>query len=68
LSQFHFHRPFSAWAALTPKDFLRCLTLAHAKEWLRKGDSAMDVAFMSGLSDPGRLHDLCINLGRLRPA
>ncbi len=27
LSQFHFHRLFSSWAAITPKDFLQCLTL-----------------------------------------
>jgi AraC-like DNA-binding protein len=60
LSPFHFHRLCSAWAAITPEDFLQCLLLAHAKELLSKGDSVMDVALMSGLSGPGRLHDLCL--------
>lgn len=67
LSPFHFHRLFSAWAAITPKDFLQCLTLAHAKELLRKGESVLDAALTSGLSGPGRLHDLCINLEAASP-
>ena len=67
LSPFHFHRLFSAWAAITPKDFLQCLTLAHAKELLRKGESVMAVALQSGLSGPGRLHDLCISLEAASP-
>lgn len=37
LSPFHFHRLFSAWAGITPKDFIQCLTLNHAKELLRQG-------------------------------
>ena len=67
LSQFHFHRLFSAWAGVTPKDFLQCLTLAHAKELLRAGNSILDVALESGLSGPGRLHDLCVNLEAASP-
>jgi len=31
LSPFHFHRLFSSWAGITPKDFLQCLTLTHVK-------------------------------------
>ena len=67
LSQFHFHRLFSAWAAITPKDFLQCLTVAHAKELLREGGSILDVALSAGLSGPGRLHDLCVNLEAASP-
>jgi AraC family transcriptional regulator of adaptative response/methylated-DNA-[protein]-cysteine methyltransferase len=67
LSPFHFHRLFSAWAAITPKDFLQCLTLSHAKELLRRGESVMDAALLSGLSGPGRLHDLCISLEAASP-
>ena len=37
LSPFHFHRLFSSWAGVTPKDFLQCLTLEHAKALLRQG-------------------------------
>jgi AraC family transcriptional regulator of adaptative response/methylated-DNA-[protein]-cysteine methyltransferase len=67
LSQFHFHRLFSSWAAITPKDFLQCLTFSHAKELLKRGNSVLDVALMSGLSGPGRLHDLCVNLEAASP-
>ncbi|MFZ2197667.1 MAG: methylated-DNA--[protein]-cysteine S-methyltransferase [Thermodesulfovibrionales bacterium] len=67
LSQFHFHRMFSSWAAITPKDFLQCLTLSHARELLKKGKSVLDVALTSGLSGPGRLHDLCVNLEAASP-
>jgi AraC family transcriptional regulator of adaptative response/methylated-DNA-[protein]-cysteine methyltransferase len=67
LSQFHLHRLFSAWAGITPKDFLQCLTLAHAKELLRQGESVLDSALVTGLSGPGRLHDLCVNLEAASP-
>jgi AraC family transcriptional regulator, regulatory protein of adaptative response / methylated-DNA-[protein]-cysteine methyltransferase len=67
LSRFHFHRLFSAWAGITPKDFLQCLTLAHAKELLRRGESILDAALDAGLSGPGRLHDLCVSLEAASP-
>jgi AraC family transcriptional regulator of adaptative response/methylated-DNA-[protein]-cysteine methyltransferase len=67
LSPFHFHRLFSTWAGITPKDFLQCLTLAHAKALLRAGDNILDSALESGLSGPGRLHDLCVNLEASSP-
>jgi len=67
LSPFHFHRLFSTWAGVTPKDFLQCLTLAHAKELLRDGENILDAALESGLSGPGRLHDLCVQLEAASP-
>src|SRR5436305_14938770 len=62
LSPFHFHRLFAAWAGVTPKDFTQCLTLSHARDLLRGGESVMNVALDTGLSGPGRLHGLCVNL------
>jgi len=67
LSPFHFHRLFSRWAGVTPKDFLQCLTLAQVKESLRNGASILDSALDAGLSGPGRLHDLCVNLDAASP-
>jgi AraC family transcriptional regulator of adaptative response/methylated-DNA-[protein]-cysteine methyltransferase len=67
LSPFHLHRLFSTWAGVTPKDFLQCLTLVHAKELLRRGESILEAALESGLSGPGRLHDLCVNLEAATP-
>src|SRR5438105_1093085 len=67
LSPFHFHRLFSSWAGVTPKDFLQCLTLEHVKELLRNGDNVLDAALNAGLSGPGRLHDLCVTLEAASP-
>jgi AraC family transcriptional regulator of adaptative response/methylated-DNA-[protein]-cysteine methyltransferase len=67
LSPFHFHRLFTSWAGITPKDFLQCLTQSHARELLRKGKAILDVAMDTGLSGPGRLHDLCVNLEAASP-
>jgi AraC family transcriptional regulator of adaptative response/methylated-DNA-[protein]-cysteine methyltransferase len=67
LSPFHFHRLFSSWAGVTPKDFLQCLTLEHVKALLRDGDSVLDAALGAGLSGPGRLHDLCVTLEAASP-
>ena len=67
LSPFHFHRLFSAWAGVTPKDFLQCLTLEHVKHLLRNGDNVFDAALNAGLSGPGRLHDLCVTLEAASP-
>jgi AraC family transcriptional regulator, regulatory protein of adaptative response / methylated-DNA-[protein]-cysteine methyltransferase len=67
LSPFHFHRLFSIWAAITPKDFLQCLTLEHAKDLLRQGQSVFDAALSTGLSGGARLHDLCITLEAATP-
>jgi AraC family transcriptional regulator, regulatory protein of adaptative response / methylated-DNA-[protein]-cysteine methyltransferase len=67
LSPFHFHRLFSRWAGVTPKDFLQCLTARHARELLRRGVSVLDTALRTGLSGPGRLHDLCVQLEAASP-
>lgn len=67
LSKYHFQRLFSRWAGVTPKDFLQCLTLDHARQALRDGRSVLDAAFDAGLSSPGRLHDLCVRLQAASP-
>ena len=67
LSSFHFHRLFSTWAGVTPKDFLQCLTLQHVKQLLRDGDNVFDAALNAGLSGSGRLHDLCVTLEAASP-
>jgi AraC family transcriptional regulator of adaptative response/methylated-DNA-[protein]-cysteine methyltransferase len=67
LSSFHFHRLFSRWAGITPKDFLQCLTLAHSKALLAEGKDVLNVALYAGLSGPSRLHDLCVSLEAASP-
>ena len=67
LSESHFHRLFHRWAGATPKDFLQCLTVEHAKRRLRESASVLDAALDSGLSGPGRLHDLLVTLEAATP-
>lgn len=50
LSQHHFHRLFTSWAGITPKDFLQCLTVTHAKELLRQGRSVLDATLDTPLA------------------
>jgi AraC family transcriptional regulator of adaptative response/methylated-DNA-[protein]-cysteine methyltransferase len=67
LSESHFHRLFRRWAGITPKDFLQCLTAEHAKLRLRQSASVLDAALDSGLSGPGRLHDLLVTIEAASP-
>ena len=67
LSESHFHRLFHRWAGITPKDFLQCLTVEFAKRRLRESASILDAALDSGLSGPGRLHDLLVTLEAMSP-
>lgn len=67
VSEFHFHRLFSRWAGVTPKAFLKFLTAKHAKALLRQSQSVLDASLDSGLSGPGRLHDLLVSVDAVSP-
>ena len=68
LSPFHFQRLFTEWAGVSPKKFLQFLTVTHAKEMLKEGQSTLaDVSIETGLSGTGRLHDLFINIEGMTP-
>src|SRR5690242_14329677 len=67
LSESHLHRLFRAWAGVTPKDFVQCLTLEHAKRRLRESASILDAAVDAGFSGPGRLHDLFVTIEAVAP-
>ena len=67
LSPYHLQRLFSRWAGVSPKHFLQCLTLSHARRLLNRGDNVLDAALGAGLSGPGRLHDLCVSLEAASP-
>jgi len=67
LSPFHFHRLFVRWAGVTPREFLSCLTIADARVRLREGESVLTAALQTGLSGPGRLHDLAVRLEAASP-
>jgi AraC family transcriptional regulator of adaptative response/methylated-DNA-[protein]-cysteine methyltransferase len=61
------HLLFRRWAGLTPKAFMQALTLDHAKSLLRDSASVLDAALDSGLSGPGRLHDLFVTHEAMSP-
>lgn len=61
------HHLFRRWAGLTPKAFMQALTLDHARRLLRDSASVLDAAYDSGLSGPGRLHDLFVTHEAMSP-
>ncbi len=67
LSEFHFQRMFRRWAGITPKRFVQFLTLEHAKRLLSESHSVLDATYDAGLSSPGRLHDLFVNIEAMTP-
>ena len=67
VSPHHLQRVFQEWAGVTPKQFLMSLTRREAISRLRAGNSVLESAISSGLSGPGRLHDLMITTEALTP-
>ncbi len=67
LSPGHFQRKFTAWTGVSPKAFLQNLTLEQAREMLVHGKQVEETAWATGLSGPGRLHDLCVKLEAATP-
>jgi len=67
LSKYHFQRLFQRWAGISPARFMQFLTLEYAKERLAESHDLLDTAFDAGLSGPGRLHDLFVNLEAMTP-
>lgn len=67
LSPHYLQRLFQEWAGVSPKQFLKYLTKTQAMERLRNGQTVLDTALSSGLSGPGRLHDLLITTEAMTP-
>ncbi|WP_370278936.1 bifunctional helix-turn-helix domain-containing protein/methylated-DNA--[protein]-cysteine S-methyltransferase [Pontibacterium sp.] len=66
-SESHLQRIFSAWAGISPKRFLQYLTKEYALQALHNADDLLSVSLDSGLSSPGRLHDLMISCEAMTP-
>ncbi|ABW29959.1 methylated-DNA--[protein]-cysteine S-methyltransferase [Acaryochloris marina] len=67
LSDYHFQRLFTQWAGISPKRFLQYLTLDYAKSRIDQSQNLLALTAESGLSSPGRLHDLFITLEAMSP-
>ena len=66
-SPHHFQRVFTRWVGLSPKKYVQFLTLERTKACLDASESVLEAAFASGLSGPGRLHDLFVNVEAVTP-
>lgn len=67
LSEYHFQRLFTRWAGISPKRFLQYLTVEYAKSKIAQTKSLLYLTAEVGLSSPGRLHDLFVNLEAMSP-
>jgi len=67
LSEFHFQRLFQRWAGISPKRFLQFQTAQEAKRVLQQTGDLLDASYSAGLSGPGRLHDLIVNIDAVTP-
>jgi AraC family transcriptional regulator of adaptative response/methylated-DNA-[protein]-cysteine methyltransferase len=67
LSESHTQRLFSRWAGISPKRFLQFLTVENAKQRMRDTGDLLSLSLGAGLSGPGRLHDLFVNMEAMSP-
>ncbi len=67
LSEYHFQRLFSRWAGTSPKRFVQFLTINYAKQLLTESKSLLETTYETGLSSPGRLHDLFVTHEAITP-
>ncbi len=67
LSEYHFQRLFRRWAGISPKRFLQFLTLERIKTLMKGSGNLLDITYQAGLSSPGRLHDLFVNVDAVTP-
>ncbi|MFP5310264.1 MAG: methylated-DNA--[protein]-cysteine S-methyltransferase [Actinomycetes bacterium] len=67
LSAAHLRRLFADWAGIAPKAFVRAAAAVAAGAALRSGRTTLDTAVALGLSSPGRLHDLTVDVDGATP-
>lgn len=68
LSEYHFQRTFAEWAGITPKQFLKYLTVKSLKKSLRERSSLPEATDAAGLSSTSRLHVLFVTMESCTPA
>lgn len=68
VSEYHFQRMFSEWAGVSPKQFLKYLTVSSLKKSLREYASLGEAAHEAGLSSTSRLHDHFVTMEACTPA
>ncbi|PKN93806.1 MAG: 6-O-methylguanine DNA methyltransferase [Chloroflexi bacterium HGW-Chloroflexi-6] len=67
LSEYHFQRLFTRWVGISPKRFLQYISKENAKQMLKNSGDILGTAYGTGLSGPGRLHDLLVQTEAATP-
>jgi len=67
MSAAHFQRIFTQWVGVSPKRYQQYLALGHARRLLAERFTVLEAAHASGLSGPGRLHDLFLRWEAMTP-
>jgi AraC family transcriptional regulator of adaptative response/methylated-DNA-[protein]-cysteine methyltransferase len=67
LSPAHFQRTFSRWAGVSPKQYQQYLALDQARRLLQNRFTTLEASLNTGLSSPGRLHDLFLKWEAMSP-
>jgi AraC family transcriptional regulator of adaptative response/methylated-DNA-[protein]-cysteine methyltransferase len=67
LSAYHFQRVFTRWVGISPKRFLQYISKENARQMLKDSGDILDVSHATGLSGPGRLHDLLVHTEAATP-
>ncbi len=67
LSPYHFQRKFRQWVGVSPKRFLQCLTVNHAKALMDQSLNILDTSLELGLSGPARLHEQFLSIEAMTP-
>ncbi|GAB1377972.1 methylated-DNA--[protein]-cysteine S-methyltransferase [Pararhodobacter aggregans] len=67
MSPAHFQRVFTQWVGVSPKRYQQYLALGHARRLLAERFTVLEAAHASGLSGPGRLHDLFLRWEAMTP-
>jgi AraC family transcriptional regulator of adaptative response/methylated-DNA-[protein]-cysteine methyltransferase len=60
-------RKFAALAGVSPKRFVQYLTKEHARSMLAQSADVLSTTLATGLSSPGRLHDLMVTTEAMTP-
>lgn len=67
VSEFHFHRMFTEWAGVSPKQFLRYLTVEALKNEILRSQNLIEATERVGLSSQSRGYDLMVQIEAVTP-
>lgn len=68
LSEYHFQRIFSEWVGISPKKFLKYLTVESLKKELHQTGDLIEISEKVGLTSQSRVHDLFVTMESVTPA